>query len=510
MLTGLQDKTYEYVQLNWRLILYCLVISLIAFGFEIFNVSISIDEEVASLTNEPLQAWLQMDRWGMYGLNWLLQDGPPLPYFNMLLGIAANLATFLICLEIWTIKQGPAKYLAAIFALTHPTIAFVYAFNQSQYGYYLGLLLAVLGVRVLVHSSGRPIKILLTIALWVGALSIYQSVIFVAPVVYLLFLLAQSLKNQGLATTFRKNIHHLAMLLTGLLAAVFLHEMISHMIREALHIGGRYHTIEDFYSGAFLNSYDPLFVIKETIAQLIGHRWYVGYLSGLILLAGVLFLIKSILILPVEILQKTLLLLLLTGAILSPFIFVMITSEFWPARTMMALPVMIGGVVYLAWQHTPRLAQPWIIVLASLCFIGFVQSNTRLFYTDYVSWQNDKLLANRIIGVLETNYGDFLGTEKIPIIFVGHPIRSELPIRRKEETFGGSVLEWDRGSDHRILSLFKLIGCDYFRLADRSEIERVKMKAMAMPNWPSSASIAKLEEIIVVKFSDDGESGEEF
>ncbi|NND04949.1 MAG: hypothetical protein HKN87_01095, partial [Saprospiraceae bacterium] len=350
----------SYVKQNHLFILYCLGISLVAFAFEILNVSISVDEEIASLSEKPLRAWLHMDRWGMYVLNWLLQDGPPLPYINMLVGIIANLLAWLVCLDIWSLKQGNAKYAAAIFALAHPTIAFVYAFNQSQYGYYIGMLLAVIGVWVFIRAENRKVNMLFALALWVGALSIYQSVIFAAPAVYLAYILSQYLyRKNSHSVAVRKSIINLIVFFAALLVAVAAHEVISFWIRTTLQIDGRYHTIEQFYSGSFISSYDPLFVIKEVFAQLIGHRWYVGYLTGGILGLSVLFILRSIRQIP-ESRVQVLTTVLLLGSIVSPFIFVILTSRFWPARTMMALPIMTAGIIYLGLQQIPRGPRRWM------------------------------------------------------------------------------------------------------------------------------------------------------
>ncbi|NND05346.1 MAG: hypothetical protein HKN87_03110, partial [Saprospiraceae bacterium] len=184
------------------------------------------------------------------------------------------------------------------------------------------------------------------------------------------------------------------------------------------------------------------------------------------------------------------------------FIFVILTSRFWPARTMMALPIMTAGIIYLGLQQIPRGPRRWMSIMAVLCYFGFVQSNTKLFYSDYVTWQNDKLLANRIVTAVESRFGDLLLDNPLPIVFIGHPTRSPLPIQKREEHFGGSVLEWDRGSNHRILALFRLIGCDYFTLANTAQINQAKGEATEMPVWPASASISMVDEIIVVKFSE--------
>ena len=137
-----------------------------------------------------------MDRWGMYVLQQILPLHPPLPYISIGLGILLNLITYLICLQIWAHRIGVAKYLAAVLALTHPAIAFTYAFNQSQYGYYLGLLLAVLGVWVFLRYHRFFLSYIFTIICWILSMSLYQSVIFAAPAVFFIYALGRHLKGE--------------------------------------------------------------------------------------------------------------------------------------------------------------------------------------------------------------------------------------------------------------------------------------------------------------------------
>jgi hypothetical protein len=356
------ERMVDYLYYQRYFICFCLGISLLAFGFEVSNVTISIDEEYGSLIQRPNPGWIPADRWGMYVLNLFLMPGPTLPYYPIILGIFLNLGTFLICLHLWSAQKKKERYLAAIFALTMPTIAFVYQFNIAQYGYYAGFFLAAVGVHFFVQKNER-LYLALSILLWTFALSIYQSTIFVAPVIYLIHVLSkivddpntEAWKNQRLG-------HKLLKLFLALGLSVISHQIISLTVRNIAGVQTRYHTVNNFFSGKFLDSYDPILASKEIFAFLIGHKWSVGWIAGGLLLICIirisLFLIKTRWTLK----HKLLSLLILVGAILSPFTLILVTGSIWPTRTMMAIPILFAGMIYLAALVSSRRIRYLIII----------------------------------------------------------------------------------------------------------------------------------------------------
>lgn len=482
----------SYFSTHRYFLLFCLLISVIAFGFALSTVAFSIDEETASIMSDPMRAWLHMDRWGMYLLQHVFPLHPPIPYVSLGLGMAFNIASFILCLSIWSLRSGIGKYLAAVFALTHPVNAFIYQFNQSQYGYYLGLLLAILGVYYFIRYSNQQIKLLIPLSCWVLSLSLYQSMIFAAPTVYLIYLLRQRLENQSIQWK------RILLFAGGLLLAISVHEGITSIVRHQSGAVDRYHTIASFYGGETAYHFQPFFIIKEITAQLIGHRWYVGYATGLVLLTSLFHLLKKIL----RGKHRMLSLVLTISALCSPFIFVILTSRIWPARTMMALPILYAGLVYIVQPFWSTMVNRLVIILTGVCLFFFTTSNTRLFYSDYITWQNDKLLANRITSAIEQKYGNQIAAGHFPLVIVGTPAPDHLPIRVREETFGGSIFQWDGGNQQRISALFKLIGITYFEMPTKSQVDQAKTQASKMSSWPATGSIDLSNGVLVVKLSD--------
>ena len=312
--------------------------------------------------------------------------------------------------------------------------------------------------------------------------------ILAAPVIY--FMHSFSYAND------RKILFRNSLYFIGLLAlSVGLHEIISLSIRSEFSVTTRYHTIDDFYGGEFFKNYHWITACKETIALLIGHRWYIGYVTGIVLILSLVTLVRSIW--PHHL--RMWLVVCLGIAVLAPFAMVLLTGHIWPARTLMAVPILLAGLIYLALQRmTGRLR--WIMIgMLVLCLGKYTVSNTQLFYADYVTWQYDQRLVDQIVARAQIEMRDNMSSHPHALVTSGIPEIS-LPYRKQEENFGGSIFAWGGGSSNRIVALMRLQGYNFFRTPTSSEITMSNRLAENMPRWPLPGSIAVQEKILIVKF----------
>ncbi len=497
------DKLLEYFEREKYFLCFCLATTIIAFGFEIFNISISIDEEVASVVDQPMKVWLSMDRWGMYLLNAVFHPGPPLPFFHFSMGLFANLVAFLIVTHIWDFSSPCVKFIVAIPALSYPSLSFTLTFNQSQYGYFVGLVLAVLAVYAFIRLNQPVFRYLLVIGMLMLSASIYQSTILAAPVVFSIYLFQKARDTENL----RSHAVQFGEFMLLVMAGVVLHEFFSAIIRQVFEVTSRYQGIENVYSGEFLQSYDPFFVIREISAVLVGQRWYIGWIMGFLVGLSILFNFIQVWIKSSDVKLKLLRSIFLGTAILAPFVLVIATGRIWPMRTFVALPLLVAGLITLFAFHLSRGQLIFLGIYMACCFVHFAHSNTRLFYSDYMIWEQQKLLVNRVVSYLEQNHGASLtGTEQQPLVFVGVPRFSESPVVRHEETFGASIFHWDTGGNNqRIFRIFSILGVDYFRRPNRTEISRAQAFSTKMTNWPAKGSVLFQDGIFIIRFSEPTE-----
>ncbi|MDH3246331.1 MAG: glucosyltransferase domain-containing protein, partial [Saprospiraceae bacterium] len=416
-----------------------------------------------------------------------------------LIALSANLLALLLSLHIWRAYTGSAKYYAAIFVLTYPTHAFSYVFNVTQYAFYLGLCLSVGAVVIYLSRMTTFTRLTLVVIMLIGALSIYQAVILAAPVVYCIYQLCTRLNPDMEFNKQHQSWKNFLLFGCCILIAAVGHEGISSFLRELAGISGRYETIDKFYSGNFLAEYDPLLIIQGIGIHLTGYKWYIGYPMGIIILISGFNLFHRSLSIKAFDKSKWIAVFYLIAAILSPFLLIIISGQIMPTRAYMAFPLMIGGLAYLSITSLSGYTKATYNFLVIICFISFLNANTRLAYSDYRGWQNDKLLVNRIVSTVERDYGDLLLGDPVPICFVGSPDQFENLHRVRDETIGGSMLDWDQSNMIRQVAMLRIIGIGYFKPPTRKELLVAKEMAQSMPHWPAAESIKFNDGILVIK-----------
>ena len=429
-------KMSRYFRSQGPFMLYCVVISVIAFGFELTNVSISVDEEIASLLVSVHPGWIGADRWAMALLNFIFQPGPTLPYYPMVLAMTFNFMSLLITLRLWKGEEGLAKYLVAVVILTMPTIAFIYQFNLCSYGYYFGLLCTVIATYFFVKNSHWKTRLFI-IALLTFAIATYQATLFVAPTIFFIHLFINyksefAFDQKELKLLGRK----IASFSLILLSSIVLHQIISNLIRRLQDINVRYHTVRNFFDGSFISRYDISFTIKEIIAFISGYKLYIGWFNGILVVLAIgvtsYFIYKTV----TSGVQKIILLGILGAAISSAFALVIVTGHIWPARAMMAVPFLYGGLVFIAYRISVPSIKYCLIVVCVLAGISNLYMNTRLFYSDHLAWQRDSDLAKGIAERAELLYGDSIVGVETPLVVIGKQKNKTIPAQIKFETFG--------------------------------------------------------------------------
>jgi hypothetical protein len=168
----------------------------------------------------------------------------------------------------------------------------------------------------------------------------------------------------------------------------------------------------------------------------------------------------------------------------------------------MSLPLLLAGIVYIAARSAPVNIKSVLTGLTIVCFLYYWGSGTRLAYANYIVWQRDKMLTNRVVQRIEDRFGDLLQGPAVPLIFLGTPSRPDNPLYIREETAGASLWEWDGGNNRRILAMFQILGIDYFRVPTPGEKEKALQIAESMENWPSQKSVETDQKMIIVKFGD--------
>src|SRR5262245_27971615 len=187
---------------------------LLIYGYELFNFSLSIDEELHTFGSDAPLLWLQQGRWGMALLSRSLPAISALPVVSTVL-FGAGLLFAVAHLAAYYKLQGLSAQLFGVVLIASPIWPHIVEFNSLSYGIGIGLVLCAIGVRLL----GNPRRLIAAfgLAALVFAAGIYQTLLLAAIVMALgRGFLADTVKTGNL---FARTVRDLApIVLAGILA----------------------------------------------------------------------------------------------------------------------------------------------------------------------------------------------------------------------------------------------------------------------------------------------------
>ena len=79
-LDALRTKLFACFTENVHVIYFLMFVTICAYGFELFNFNLTIDEEIHATRIAPALAWITQGRWGTYVLNKFLLPYTVIPF----------------------------------------------------------------------------------------------------------------------------------------------------------------------------------------------------------------------------------------------------------------------------------------------------------------------------------------------------------------------------------------------------------------------------------------------
>jgi hypothetical protein len=464
---------------------------LLLYGYELFNFSLSVDEEIHtfSLKRELTVGWLSQGRWGMALLSTILPPLSALPVLSTAL-FGAGLVFANAHLASYYRLSGFATHVLAVVLISSPVWPHVVEYNSLAHGVGLGLVVCVLGIRLL--DAERWVGKVAGILALAFAIGCYQSFVFVAVVVVLGRALFSRSADQepvrrvdlgkGLllvmaATLVCLGIQQLAMSVAGLsltyVQAFWRVELYRTEPLQAL-------TSSLVASARILSGTDPIYLGYGFIVVALP---LAGAASSLWRKAG-----EG----PGSPLSRALCLAGMVLGVVSP-LFVSVGRL--PVRALVAAPVLFSTCAASVPWSSSLARRLGTGCLAALLLLGVWTSST-LFHSEHLARDRDRLLAHRILERLEplqrpgkrlkfTLFGKLQPDDRKPIVRV--------------QMFGTSFFEHDGGNVLNVHSFFRLLGADYLTPRPIFALPEVAATAATMPSWPASGSVALIHGIAVVK-----------
>jgi hypothetical protein len=498
----------NYWNKNSQVIIYSALFSIIAFGYELFNYTLSIDDELQAFKSANDNAnSIIAGRWGMYFLNVLIVPHSVLPFFPTLLALICITLTAILFLTTEENTTSSALVFSLIF-VTNPVHAYYLPWIGAMF-YAFGMVLVVcayIALKKVIETEKFSWKSYAFSIVFLGfALSIYQALISVFLVLGAYYLFNSQFTNSGVIVK-----HTFTNIWRIIIVTAF--AFIFYKIGD---ISSRFF----LFNGIYLNEskYLDYFVGwgKLSITEILFtfFKYTGGYLAGiknfgdavsltyrttiLLLIFATYFIVKS----PLSNKARMVSLFLLCAFVLSPFSLMYLIGNSLPTRGFLGLPLMIALLWLFVYRSAGKVLKGILVAGVIIIFLNNTQINTRLFFSSYVSWQADRDMANRITERIysldppETN-------GLVKVAFIGSYKHPKNTFFIQSDVFGASFFGWDNGNPGRINSFFKTLGINNLEMAEITHSEELDKQIVQMPEWPSKGSVKLIDDVVFVKLSE--------
>jgi hypothetical protein len=141
IISGQVDEIFmgvqSYIKKNTTLICALVILALCAYGFELFNFNLTIDEEIHATYSEPVFGWIEEGRWGMYLLNKFVIPYTVMPFVPLFIALVFHICAILLMLDAWQVTDIQDQIIVGAVRITFPILCcfdLVYLFKKRRGG----------------------------------------------------------------------------------------------------------------------------------------------------------------------------------------------------------------------------------------------------------------------------------------------------------------------------------------------------------------------------------------
>jgi hypothetical protein len=494
------DRTTAFIRSNAVVLVTAAGAMILAYGFALTSFSLSVDEEVRFLDDSP-SVWVDQGRPVIALLKVVLADLLPLPFMNLGLALLALFASAVLWAALFVRAwgregHGPGLLMFLIVFTTLPLNAYYLHFNTFNVEVSLGLVWAAgsawLAWSWAVDGRGRA-HAAASVGLALLAVGTYQNLAFAIIAGVLMAQLVRLLARkgpEGPRPTLRATERSLRLAGPAVVALV---------------LGAAFNLI--FVArGGYTESFiawgvdDPIRIVGRLARSVLHYVAGLGFEGGWVLIPSVVA-AAAVLVLVVRWCLRAgwwfpLALLIVVGY--APFALSSALGTPLPNRAMQALPLVAAGMWLLLAMllEGRRWMMMALIVMAGLFAVWNAGITTRLFLTEKMTYETDRVIATRIAERLAQAGWD---GQPLPIVAVGSRPHGALEGTAVSETFGGSFFNWDQGLR---TSVFMTVLGYPLRYPGPEHVEAGLARSQSMPVWPAAGSVIIEDGLVVVKLSE--------
>ena len=480
--------------LIWILILFVSYV----YGYELFNVHITIDEEISAFRSETNLAFLTSGRWGLFLFANLFFQKSVIPFLPLATTLLFILIGILLLLETVSLPNKLACFLITAMGLAWSGFVYVFSFSVINFAIGFGFLCISLSLYLLTKGNGAG-------KLWAAipiafVISIYQPLLQPLVMVFLLYPLYH----------WREERHNFLRFLLNALLALGIGFVL-------------YYGIQQLFLFAFNTSTSTYVTHYFDFANLFANiGWYLQKLARLFynVMVGdssfysitvralpIFLFVAGLIILIGEFKKRErtsyylLFLVLLAIFTIMPFIGGILTKGYIPYRSLLGVPMFLVGWAALAFKNAGQRSRWLLSILAALTLFQFASSTNHLFASSAFAYEEDKILATQLIQRIEDEIENTGVVSPLYLEMVGYVQRPSTPLVSRIENIGASFFGWDGGRTNRVTNFLRILG---YTSVDALPLERRSAyvdQGITMPVWPAKGSVQVVGDVVLVKFS---------
>jgi glucosyltransferase GtrII-like protein len=487
-----------------HLTIFTIVLLLLLYGYEIFNFSLSPDEELYGYVYEH-NWWLAAIAQGRWGMGLLDRVFPPLGNIPVLATglFCASLGVSACVLARLLFRNHSAQLAFVGIFVSSPLWPHLAEFNITSWQIGIGCVLVTLSLLLMLLET--RLGDIGAACILVFAIGIYES--FCAWFVVLICIRHLSVLLGTAPINGTEARPRFPWLRSGLvcLAGLLGYLAVRHLLLAAFSLKLTY--VQDFVRlGEFTTT--P----SAAVAQTLQRSWNMlsgsdpvfldhGYILMLLPLLGLLIVVGGLLWRgPLKISERLLAGALLTAAVLAALSLVVVSAGTIPSRALTSLVPINAFLAAVTFSKGSRFEKLLYGALAAALFVS-IWVNVSLFYTDHIARERDQVLAVRIM----TRVDNILPNPppgRIPFIVVGAvPAKPAGPFRRLE-VFGDSFFDssHEGGNPWRVAAYLRILGIDTLEPRLLEHIDpSYHPQIRTMPVWPAAGSVAMVNGVLVIK-----------
>jgi hypothetical protein len=467
--------------------------SMLCFGYELFNFSFSIDEELAGFQHgeDYWRAWLGQGRWAMGLLVFLLpSEISYMPFVATALFCLATCLAAVICSGFFFKETSTRAVFCGLF-VTSPIMPHLVQFNTFSHGVGLGYLLCAIGLWMVLKD--RLYFYTLALIPFTLAIGIYQSFVFFLASAVLLMVFAKSefnLRKRFLMVSIATFVVLASYAFSGLIVKISLRVF---RINQSDYFSNYIHIKEVLPS--LSRSLEVCWDIlngSRNIYLDMGFWVLLPIWIGLITLLINLVSRKNN-----NFLQSGFSFLLVLGAFSVSYSLVLASSGRIPLRALLGFTILFPLLAAFPMVF-PKLRIAFLPIVVLSIFCSILISNL-LFHKDRLARIRDHALAIALYSKFQ-NVEPTLGAAPVSFSVIGSP--SFLREQNKQvEVFGASFFTHDGGNPYRAAAYMKSLGVSLLNPAPTAAVSN-KQAILSRPTWPHPESVFKCDNTLVVKFED--------